>query len=154
AFPGGGNGTVTANGSGQTIAVVDAYDNPTIANDLQTFDRQFNLPDPALSKVAGDGSAHYPQADAGWALESAPGVAWAHALAPAARILLVEASSSSLADLLAAVDTASSTPGVSVVNMSWGGPEFPDETALDGHFLTGGVTFVAASGDHGAPPQW
>src|SRR5262249_32623844 len=58
AFPGGGNGTVTANGSGQTIAVVDAYDNPTIANDLQTFDRQFNLPDPALSKVAGDGSAH------------------------------------------------------------------------------------------------
>ena len=80
---------------------------------------------------------------------------WAHAIAPVANILLVEASSASFSDLLTAVDYARNAAGVVAVSMSWGGGEFSGESGYDGYFTTpsghGGVTFVAASGDSGAP---
>ncbi len=82
----------------------------------------------------------------------------AHSIAPAANLLLVEANSSSLADLLKAVDTAASYPGVSVVSMSWGSSEFSSESSYDSHFTTPaghpGVTFVASSGDSGGVVEW
>lgn len=152
-------GKVVGDGSGQTIAIVDAYDAPTIAQDLKTFDAAFGLPDPPqFTKVSQTGGTNYPRVDAGWALETSLDVEWAHAIAPGAKILLVEAKSNSLSDLLTAVDYARKQPGVSVVSMSWGAREFRTETWYDGTFMTptghAGVTFVAASGDTGAPPIW
>ena len=80
---------------------------------------------------------------------------WAHAIAPKANILLVEANSASFSDLLTAVDYARHATGVVAVSMSWGGGEFSGESAYDSYFTTpsghGGVTFVASSGDSGAP---
>ena len=123
------NGTVAGDGSGTTIAIVDAYDDPKIANDLHQFDLQFGLPDPVLTKVnQNGGSTALPAANAGWATEIALDVEWAHAIAPKANILLVEANSSSFSDLLTAVDYARHATGVVAVSMSWGGSEFSGET--------------------------
>ena len=152
---------VVGSGAGQTIAIVGAYDAPTILSDLKTFDKQFGLSDPSFKKESQTGSTtSLPSADAGWALELSLDVEWAHAVAPKANILLVEAKSDSLGDLMSAVDTARNAAGVSVVSMSWGAGEFWGETSLDSHFTTPaghqGVTFVAASGDDGSffGPEW
>ncbi len=146
---------VSGTGAGQTIAIVDAYDDPNVASDLHTFDVQFGLPDPSFTKVMQVSSKGYaPAPDRGWSSEIALDVEWAHAIAPAANILLVEANTSSYADLLGAVDYARNYRGVSVVSMSWGGGEFGSESSYDGYFTTpaghAGVTFVASSGDDGA----
>jgi subtilase family serine protease len=152
------NGTIVGDGKGQTIALVDAYDDPTISADLHQLDQKLGLPDPAFTKLNQSGGSKYPQTNATWALETALDVEWAHAIAPHATLVLVEANSSSWSDLLSAVDTARKWPGVSVVSLSWGDSEFPNETQLDPVFTTppnhNNVTFVAASGDSGAPPQY
>jgi len=160
---------VTSDGSGQVIAIVDAYDDPTIANDLQAFITQFGLgsmnglspqtactvaagPHPCFQKMFAQGAT--PQTNSGWALEIALDVEWAHAIAPRADILLVEASSSSLSDLLGAVDVAVGN-GAKAVSMSWGGSEFLTESLYDDHFSNPtGVTFTAASGDSGSGVLW
>src|SRR5262245_23534929 len=129
-------GTVAGDGSGTTIAIVDAFDDPRIANDLHQFDVQFGLPDPTFTKVNQSGGSTPPPADAGWASEIALDVEWAHAIAPGASILLVEANSNSFANLLAAVRYAASQPGVVAVSMSWGGGEFSGETSSDSTFQT------------------
>jgi hypothetical protein len=142
---------VPGDGSGQTIALIDAYDDPNIASDLQAFDGQFGLPDPVLTKVAQDGSTRYPAPDGYWASEIALDVEWAHAIAPRANILLVETYSSYLSDMLQAVRYVRDQPGVVAVAMSWGCQEFAKETADDYYFLRStGVTFLAATGDSGA----
>src|SRR5205823_3938589 len=110
------NGTVRGDGSGETIAIVDAFDDPSIANDLAVFDQQFGLPAPGFTKVGINASGvasttRFPTADAGWAGEIELDVEWAHAMAPGAKILLVEANSDSLNDLLTAVDYARNQPG-------------------------------------------
>ncbi len=148
------NGTVVGDGSGTTIAIVDAYDDPRIANDLHQFDLKFGLADPVFTKVGQTGSTTaLPAANAGWISEIALDVEWAHAIAPGANILLVEANSASFGDLLTAVDYARHASGVVAVSMSWGGSEFSSESMYDSHFTTpsghGGVTFVASSGDTG-----
>ncbi|HEV3021617.1 MAG TPA: S53 family peptidase [Pirellulales bacterium] len=152
-------GGVQGNGSGQTIAIVDAYDDPNIASDLHAFDATFGIADPpSFSKLNQRGGTAAPQADAGWSEEIALDVEWAHAMAPAANILLVEANSSSLTDLMAAVDVARGTPGVSVVSMSWGSSEFFGQTQYDSHFTTPAghtpIVFVASAGDSGAGAEW
>ena len=75
---------VAGDGSGTTIAIVDAYDDPTIAGDLQHFDAAFGLPNPVFTKVNQTGGSTPPAADAGWASEIALDVEWAHAIAPGA----------------------------------------------------------------------
>ena len=86
----------------------------------------------------------------GWEMEEALDVEWAHAMAPGAKIDLIEANSAS-SNLYTAVSAAASLPGVSVVTMSWGGPESPSETGSNSYFTTPanhqGVTFLAAAGD-------
>jgi hypothetical protein len=146
-------------GSGTTIAIVDAYDNPNIASDLAAFDAYFGLQaPPSFTKVNQSGGSTLPAADAGWAQEIALDVEWAHAIAPAANILLVEANDKSATNLFSAVDYAARQPGVVVVSMSFVFGESPSETSVDGHLVTpaghGGVVFVAASGDHGAPASY
>ena len=135
------------NGSGQTIAIVDAFDDPTIASDLNTFDQKFGLPAATFIKsVPKSGTPAY---DSGWAVEISLDVEWAHAIAPGATILLVEAASNSTTDLYTAVDSAVAQ-GANEVSMSWGGSEYSGETGDDSHFNHPGVTFLASSGDNGA----
>jgi subtilase family serine protease len=155
-------GTIPGDGRGQTIAIVDSFDDPNIAADLQTFNTRYGLNNPlfTFTKATPFGT---PAANANWAMEMALDVEWSHAIAPAANILLVEAASDSDTAILAAVDYAANYhdpvtgQGVAAVSMSWGFNEFAAETdaAHDAHF-TGhaGVTFVGASGDSGKPPIW
>jgi subtilase family serine protease len=152
------NGTVAANGNGQTIAIIDAYGDSKIASDLATFDKTFGLATANLTVVNQTGGTALPANNANWATETALDVEWAHAIAPGAKILLVEAKSANLSDLLGAVDYARHAAGVSVVSMSWGGSEFQGENSYDTYFTTPaghtGVTFVGSSGDNGAPSLW
>jgi hypothetical protein len=148
-------GSVKGDGSGQTIAIIDSYDDPNIASDLATFDSTLGIPaPPSFMKVNQTGGTSYPSPDSGWGLETSLDVEWAHGMAPGANILLVEANSNSLSDLFAAIDYARNQPGVSVLTMSWGANDFSGEANYDGHFTTpsghAGVTFVASSGDSGA----
>jgi uncharacterized repeat protein (TIGR01451 family) len=158
---------IVGSGAGQTIAIVDAYDDPALAStgnanfagsDLHLFDLQFGLPDPpSFLKLDQNGGTNYPAASGttGWSLEESLDVEWAHAIAPLANIVLVEANSAEDTDMWAAVDTARNLPGVAVVSMSFGESEYSGENAEDSHFTTpaghAGVTFVAATGDSGAP---
>ena len=165
----------TLAGTGQTIAIIDAYNDATITSDLNTFDNQFSTPSRPLTLQPGQfqvvnqlGQVVNPRAPKSlpptsprgddWTVETSLDVEWAHAMAPGAKILLVEANSDDLNDLLTAVSSASDAPGVSVVSMSWGSSEFPQETQLDGYFTTaaghGNVSFVAAAGDSGTPGIW
>jgi subtilase family serine protease len=145
----------SSGGSG-IIAIVDAYDYPTAENDLNVFSTQFGLPpcttsNGCFAKVFAKGSK--PASNCGWAQESALDIEWAHAMAPNAKIVLVEAASSSFTDLFAAVDVAtnliaaSNSPGE--VSMSWGGSEFSTESSNDSHFTHQGIVYFGASGDTG-----
>src|SRR6185369_16041223 len=111
-----------------------------------------------LKIVNQTGGSTLPAANRGWATEIALDVEWAHAIAPGASILLVEANSSSLNDLNAAVNYARNQSGVVAVSMSYGAGEFSGETSYDSYYTTpsghAGVTFVAASGDNGAPASY
>ncbi len=144
-------GTITGNGAGETIAIVDAYKDSNIASDLAAFDATYGISAPPSFLVKNLGAT---TTDAGWALETALDVEWAHAIAPAANIILVEAASSSLSSLFSAVKFASEQPGVDVVSMSWGTDEFRGESSYDSLFTTpaghNNVAYVAASGDAGA----
>jgi len=149
-------GSTQGNGAGQTIAIVDAYNDLNISSDLKAFDAKYGLSNPLLKIVNQNGSqTALPTANSGWGLEIALDVEWAHAVAPAANILLVEASSSYLSDLLTAVSYAATQ--AKVVSMSWGSYEFSSETAYDSYFSPQthpGVTFVASSGDQGGMTIW
>jgi len=144
-------------GRGQTIAIVDAYDNPKVEADLATFNTTFKFPacttaNGCFQKVYAAGVK--PPADVGgWGLEMALDVQWAHVIAPQAKIMLVEAASSSFGDMNNAVDVAVQM-GASVVSMSYGGGEYASETSDDVHYSAQGVTFVASSGDSGTGAQY
>ena len=150
-------GFPSSGGSGTTIAIVDAYDDPTAESDLHVFSSQYGLPDcttanGCFTKVDQTGGTAYPRKDSGWALEISLDIQWAHAIAPGANILLVEASSNSFANLLAAEDYAKAHS--QYVSNSWGGSEFSSESSYDSHFLQSGVSFFVSSGDSGLPAQY
>ena len=96
-------GLPSAGGAGTIIAIVDAYDDPNVLNDLTVFSTQYGL---LPINFAEHKMATTISVDTGWALETSLDVQWAHAIAPDATILLVEARSNSLGDLLAAVNYA------------------------------------------------
>ena len=144
-------------GAGKTIAIVDAYDDPTAESDLNVFSAQFGLPacttaNGCFKKVNQTGGTAYPRKDAGWALEISLDVQWAHAIAPGAKILLVEAGSNSFTNLLAAEDYAKAN--ANYVSNSWGGSEFSGESSNDSHFSQSGVSFFVSSGDAGTPAEY
>ena len=151
---------VVGNGAGQTIAIIDAYYDPDIYSDLTTFDQQYGLPTPG-DQTTGFMQETYtqttPPAGTNWYLETSLDVEWAHAVAPAADILLVEAADSSFASMLGtAANWARSQPGVSAVCLSlYTRGDQTGETAYDSILTTpaghNGVTFVAAAGDAGSP---
>jgi len=145
-------------GAGQTIAIIDAYDDPNIKNDLSVFDTTFGLPTANLTVAKEYINGIPPTVNSGWAAEISLDVEWAHAMAPGANILLVETSDASLNNLLLGIDYARQQPNVSVISMSWGGSEFSSETAYDSTFTTPAghvpITFVASAGDDGAGAIW
>jgi subtilase family serine protease len=166
-----GFSTVSANGAGQTIAIIDVYDDPNILSDANTFSTQFKLPSfnqgagsPTFVKLNENGQnitseprgVPHPQTNSAWTTEISLDVEWAHAIAPQANIVLVEANSESTSDVFKAMQTAETYPGVSVVSMSWGYNESNSAMqskmpTYDSKYLTTpGVTFVAATLDNGS----
>ena len=146
-----GFNAIAAQGKGQTIAIVDAYDDPRIEADLAVFNKEFGLPacttaNTCFKKIYAKNKK--PKTDAGWAGEIALDVEWAHAMAPQAKIILVEAASDSIDDLFQAVAVATHS-GANVVSMSWGAAEFSEQTLYDELFANPRITFTASSGDSG-----
>lgn len=152
------SGSVTAP---QTIAIVDAYDDPNILADLNSYSSALGIPGlsscpassgtpthPCFQKVNQNGLSNYPQKNAGWSLEMSLDVETAHAMCQNCNILLVEANSASYSNLMSAVDQAV-TMGAKVVSNSYGSNEFSSETTFDSHFNKPGIAFTFSSGDSG-----
>jgi kumamolisin len=137
-------------GGSRVIAIVDAYDDPNAASDLANFSAQFGLPPANFTVVYENGVAPPLDPTGGWELEESTDIEWAHAMAPGAQIVLVEANSNSDLDLytseLIAGGLVSGAGGE--VSNSWGGIEFPEETELDPVFTFPGVVYLASTGDN------
>ncbi len=143
------------------VAIVDSYDDPTIKNDLDVFSKQFGLPmlpacksnvakssAPCFAKLNQRGSSALPKANGGWSVEIALDVETVHGICQNCSILLVEATSPNMKNLMMSVDTAVKN-GAAAVSNSYGGPEFSGEAAFDSHFNHPGVAFTVSSGDSG-----
>src|ERR1017187_7568200 len=146
------NGTshVPTGGSG-VIVIVDAYDYPSAAADLSTFPTTFGLPQANFSVQYASGRKPSNGCSSGWQGEESLDIEWAHAMAPNAQIVLMEASSASNSALYPAVQAANSYiaahGGKGEVSMSWGGSETSSETSSDHYFTQSGVVDFASSGD-------
>jgi subtilase family serine protease len=145
----------TTLGSGKTVAIVDAYDDPNAASDLSTYRSNFGLPacttaNGCFTKVNQNGAASpLPAANTGWASEIMLDLEMVSAICPNCHILLVEANSPTTANLGTAVDTAVAQGAVAVSN-SYGGSESSSETSADNsYYKHAGVAIVASSGDGG-----
>ncbi len=165
-------------GAGQTLYIVDAYDDPNAFADLNRFSAKFGLP--ACTSVALAATTALPLAkpgastctfsvvytdsraalnsaapayDAGWASEIALDVQWAHAIAPLARIVLVETADAGSNNLVGGVALANKM-GAGVVSMSFGSSEGSWVLSTDVAFAATGMTYVAAAGDSGTQASW
>ena len=141
-------------GEGITIAVIIAYHTANIKTYLQVFSQAYGLPLPDDSNFEVHKMATYVPSDAGWSMEACLDVEWAHAIAPNATILLVEAVSNNGIDLVDAINYATSRSDVDVVTMSWGTGEFSGEASYDYLFDYSDIGFFAASGDNGSVVMW
>jgi len=142
--------TLNPSGGSRVIAIVDAFDDANAATDLAIFSSQFGLPAANFTKVFASGVKPPQDPTGGWELEASLDIEWAHAMAPSARIILVEAASNSLSNLLAAETVAANlvaAAGGGEVSNSWGGGEFSSEATLDNRFVKSGVVFFASTGD-------
>lgn len=142
--------TAVPTGGSKAIAIVDAYHDASAATDLAKFSTQFGLPAANFSVVYATGTKPSVDRTGGWELEELLDIEWAHAMAPGAKIYLVEAASNSYADLFKGVSVASSlvyAAGGGEVSMSWGGSEFSTETSYDFYLATAGVVYFASVGD-------
>ncbi len=140
-----------------TIAIITAYNDITIEKDLNIFSKQFNLAECTIGNGCFEKHlmASVVKNDSGWAMETSLDVEWSHAIAPEAKILLVEAKTPSGKNLMDAIDYAVARKDVVAISMSWGGSEFKDEINLDSHFISKyGASFFASSGDNGTGVSW
>lgn len=142
-------------GYGRTVAIVSAFDNPNAESDLAVYRRTFHLPpcttaNGCFRKInQSGGSTPPPLTDPGWATETAVDIEAVSAACPRCKILLVEADTNSLSNMLTAV-TQARTQGSKFISMSWGLPEDPGQLALDQtYFNFPGIAFVAAAGNGG-----
>jgi subtilase family serine protease len=141
----------TASGRGQTVALVDAYNDPDINNELETFDTQYrlvvcNIKNSCLKVVGQTGTSSLPANDTtGWAVEESLDVEAVHSVCERCKILLVEANTSSNSDLAAAVQTAVRLKATEISN-SYGSPESSQDA---GEYNHPGVVITAAAGDDG-----
>lgn len=147
-------------GSGRTVAIVDAMDDPHAESDLAAYRSAYGLPscttaNGCFRKVNQRGqAAPLPSGDYGWAEEISLDLDMVSATCPGCHILLVEGDSTNVADLMTAEDTAATTSGVDSVSNSWGGSEDNTITSLDSHFKHSGVAITASSGDSGYGVSW
>ena len=157
--------TTNPSGGSRAIAIVDAYDNPNAYADLQTFSTQFGVqaitpasfavkyaPGAGAAFGSCTGPATEPPVDStgGWELEESLDVQWSHAMAPGAKLYLVEAQSNSYGDLFCAVILANSlvsAAGGGEISMSWGGDEFSSEVLFDQFCTAPNVVYFASTGD-------
>ncbi|MGH3380442.1 MAG: putative Ig domain-containing protein, partial [Actinoallomurus sp.] len=143
-----------AGGSGQTVAIIDAYDDPSAEADLGTYRSQYGLPacttaNGCFKKVNETGGSTPPTADSGWAEEESLDLDMVSAVCPSCHILLVEASQPTTDDLGTAVNTAVSL-GAKYVSNSYGGSEDPSDPSTDSsYFNHPGVAITVSSGDSG-----
>ena len=146
--------TASAAAAPPTIAIVDAYDDQNAEADLGTFSSFYGLPacttaNGCFRKVNQSGGTSYPAPNSGWALEISLDIETAHEICENCSILLVEASSSSLANLGAAENEAAKL-GANAISNSWGGGESSAETSYDNsYFNHPGIAITASSGDGG-----
>ena len=165
-------------GAGQTIYIVDAMHNPNAAAELAIFNQKFGLPGCTTKAIATNATLPLPPAPAsgcelsivyntpsstmtatapaynsGWAMEIALDVQWAHATAPLARIVLIEAPDASINSLLGAVRLAN-LMGPGVVSMSFGAVEGNWTASVDSAFTGKNMTYLAATGDSGSSVSW
>lgn len=165
-------------GAGQTIYIVNARHDPNIAAELAAFNAKFGLPTCATRVLAANASlplaaasrtscelviaystsagtltATAPAYDSGWATEIALDVQWAHATAPLARLVLIEAPDAGVASLARAVALANRM-GPGVVSMSFGAAEGSWTPSYDSAFTGTGMSYLAATGDNGAAVAW
>jgi len=144
----------TTAGGGQTVAIVDAYDDPSAETDLGVYRAQYGIPacttaNGCFTKVNQVGQqGAYPRANSGWAEEISLDLDMVSAVCPNCKILLVESRSSSLSDLGAAVNTAAGL-GANAISNSYGGGEFSAETTYESYYNHPGVAITASSGDGG-----
>ena len=145
-------------GSGETVAVVDAYDDPNAESDLAVYRSTYGLPacttsDGCFHKVDQNGGTSYPRGNSSWAEEISLDLDMVSATCPQCHILLVEASSASLTNLFTAEDTAVNL-GANAVSNSYGASEFSSENLYDSYYDHPGVAITASSGDSGYGVQW
>jgi subtilase family serine protease len=144
---------LTGGGAGQTIALVDAYDDPTAEADLGVYRSQYGLgacttANGCFTKVSQTGTTTYPSADGGWAQEESLDLDMASAIAPKAKIILVEASSATDSDLEAAENEAAKL-GATEISNSYGGSEDSTETSGNAAYTHPGIAITASAGDSG-----
>ncbi len=141
-------------GGTQTVAVVDAYDDPNAAADLATYRSAFGLPACAtgcFTKVNETGGSTPPAPSASWAQEVSLDLEMVSAVCPNCKILLVEAKSTSFTDFFTAESYAIAR--ATEVSNSWGGPEFHGENAYD-VYLEKPIPITFSSGDNGYGVQY
>jgi subtilase family serine protease len=149
-----------------TIAIVDAYDNPSALQDLAVYRQHFGLAaGPTITKMnqngqvvesldtttstISKGTGTAPSPSVGWGQEIALDLDMASAICPGCNILLVEASSNSLANLGAAVNTAAAQQGVKAISNSYGANEFLGESTYQSYYNHKGIAITVSSGDNG-----
>ncbi|HSY14487.1 MAG TPA: S53 family peptidase [Jatrophihabitantaceae bacterium] len=135
-------------GTGMTIAIVDAFGSTTIAADAAVFSAAMGLPPPNLTVIGTPTESNFStDANAGWATETTLDVEWVHAVAPGAKIILVVAPTNSFSDLFTGIITAASQPGVVSISNSWSG--FDIGVAGDSEFYNAADGILQAIGAAG-----
>ena len=141
-------------GTGQTVAVVDAFDDPNAEADLTVYRAQYGLPactsaTGCFQKVAQDGSTNYPSLNPEWGQEISLDLDMVSAICPNCHILLVEANDNTISNLGAAVNEAVAM-GAQYISNSYSAPEQPWQRTYDSsYFDHPGVVVTASSGDTG-----
>jgi kumamolisin len=165
---GAGKHIPTKNGGWGAIALVDAFDNPDAGSDYILFSKQYHLPTTGFTQayansthVMGASCSGTPPPNQDWAVEESLDIEYAHAMAPAAQIILVEACTNSVSDLVAAEDYATTlvtAAGGGDISNSWGAGEFSGQIADDVSFYAHphdlSIVYFASAGDSGCGAQW
>jgi subtilase family serine protease len=139
--------------SGRTVAIVDAYGYPNLERDLGIYRSQFRLPpctkaNGCLRIINQSGGSSLPRLNVGWAQEQALDVDAVSAACPDCKILVVQASSSSIVNLGTAVNTAAKQSGVVAISNSYGGGDLSDAT-YGKYYNHPGIAVTASTGDNG-----
>jgi kumamolisin len=154
---------LASTGGSGAIAIVIAYHYPNARRDFNVFSTQYGLPTEGSSNQNSVNNTRFqvvyqgtkaPSVNVGWNQEAALDIQWSHAMAPSAKIYLVEANSNSFGDLNAAIKKAAALPGVRAVSMSFGANEFSGAVNYESNFVQPNVVFFASTGDIGGQRSW